>query len=75
MKTITFHKSSLGKFASHRIADEEGFITIHDSSRYAMAAVAELTAWETSRFAPIRNAAMVEMAARKLSAWREGAES
>tara|TARA_R110000787_G_scaffold139252_1_gene252959 strand:- start:143 stop:370 length:228 start_codon:yes stop_codon:yes gene_type:complete len=71
MKTITFHKSNLGKFEPHRIADDGGYITIHDSARYGSASEGELNAWDESRFSLIRNAAMVEMACRKLSACRE----
>ena len=75
MLLLNFHKSNLGKFAPHRIADDNGYITIHGSARYAIATAADLQNWETSRFTPIRNAAIVEIADRKLSAWKKATKS
>lgn len=71
MKTKSFHASNMGRFAPTYLADQDGYITVHDSDRYEKATVAELSAWRRSTVGEIRAAAIVELAAREIQRWRD----
>lgn len=70
-KTNSYHVSNLGKFAPREIADKDGFVLYHDSPEYERMDLAELIKASTHRVKIIRNAAITEIATRKLQAWRE----
>lgn len=70
MKTKTYHVMNLGCFAPVGLADAEGYVTYHDSPRYAKASEAKLREWEGSRVAAVRAAAVTEIAERDLQRWR-----
>ena len=71
MKTKSYHISNLGSYAPRAaVADPEGYVTYHDSARYAEASDEQLDAWAESRNAAVRNAALTEQAERRLKQWR-----
>lgn len=70
MATATYHVTTFGSFAPRHIADRTGFVRYHVSPRYAAATAAKLEQWASSRSAPVRNAAITELAQRRLNAWR-----
>ena len=71
MKTRTFHHSLLGIFAPSAHEDHDGYITIHDSPRYARASLEQLSKWRVGARSPlVRAAAAVELAERALDEWR-----
>ena len=72
MKTRTFHATNMGRFAPTYLADNNGYITIHDSTRYQQAKDQELAEWRRSSVPAIRAAAIVELAEREIQRWRAG---
>lgn len=72
MKTKTFHATNMGRFAPTYLADNNGYITIHDSTRYQQAKDQELAEWRRSSVPAIRAAAIVELAEREIQRWRAG---
>jgi hypothetical protein len=72
MKTKTFHATNMGRFAPTYLADNNGYITIHDSTRYQQAKDQELAEWRRSSVPAIRAAAIVELAEREIQRWRSG---
>jgi len=69
MKTKKFHESNMGRFSPGG-ADSSGYITVHDSPRYASATDDQLAEWSESRIAVICSAARTEQAERSLRQWR-----
>jgi hypothetical protein len=64
----------MGSFGGGLVADNQGYVTIHDSTRYGKAQLEQLTAWaENGRTQAIRNAAQCELNERKLHEWRDAA--
>ena len=72
MRTKTFHATNMGRFAPTYLADNNGYITIHDSTRYQQAKDQELAEWRRSSVPAIRAAAIVELAEREIQRWRAG---
>jgi hypothetical protein len=73
VKTKSYHVSNFGSFRPAAVTDTEGYVTYHDSPRYAAATDDQLTEWaETGRTLAVRNAAATEIAERKLNEWRKG---
>ena len=72
MQTKTYHISNLGSYGAGIPTDHHGYVTIHDSPRYAEADDAQLSEWAESRTRTVRAAALTEMAERSLSKWRRG---
>jgi hypothetical protein len=68
MKTKSYHKSNLGSYAPH-ISTNDGYITYHDSPRYAKASQEQLEEWAGSRIEAVRNAALTEQGKRALGEW------
>lgn len=72
MKTKKFHISNMGKFSGGLVADTQGYVTAHDSDRYATATADQLAEWaENGRTLAIRNAARCELNERSLAQWRK----
>lgn len=72
MKTTEYHKNNLAGYAPTEYADSCGYITIHDSPRYATADLDQLEEWaEESRYKAVRAAALTELANRELAEWQE----
>lgn len=72
MKTTEYHVSNLAGYAPTEYANSLGYITVHDSPRYAGADLDQLEEWvEESRFRAVRAAAATELANRALSDWQE----
>lgn len=70
MKTKSFHQSNLGSYAP-ACADCNGYITIHDSPRYAKASAEQISEWTESRTKLVRNAALTEQSERRLREWQK----
>ena len=70
MKTKSIHVSNLGSFGVN-LSNANGYVTCHDSLRYAKATNAKLDTWSESRVKAVRNAAAVEMAKREIRQWRK----
>ena len=70
MKTREIHTTTLGRFAPVHASDSSGHITFHDSPRYGRATAAQLELWADSRLAAVRAAAEIELAERRVAAWR-----
>lgn len=70
MKTRTYHITTLGSFAPHGCAGNDGYVIYHDSPRYAKATEEQLATWRESRNKAVRNAALTEIASRNLQVWR-----
>jgi hypothetical protein len=70
MKTKTYHITNFGSFAPSGVDAVDGYVTIHDSARYAEASEEELGAWENSKLSAVRHAALTERAQRLLDRWR-----
>jgi hypothetical protein len=70
MKTRSYHISNLGSYAPSHIADNNGYVTYHDSDRYGKATDEQLEEWAESRTTAVRNAAITEQAERKLAEWQ-----
>ncbi len=70
MKTKSYYKSNLGSF-SPAISTNDGYITYHDSPRYAKATAEQLEKWAGSNLKAVRNAALTEQAERALGEWRK----
>lgn len=72
MKTKSYHVSNFGAFGGGVVADTEGYVTIHDSQRYATASEGQLAEWAKSgRTLAIRNAAQTEINERRLRDWQQ----
>lgn len=71
MKTKSFHASNMGRFAPTYLADQDGYITVHDSDRYERADAGQLGVWRKSRIRAIKAAAIVELASREIQRWRD----
>lgn len=70
MKTKKYHQSNLGSYAPTQVADSYGYITYHDSPRYAKASAEQLGEWASSRISVVRSAAITEQCERELAKWR-----
>lgn len=70
MKTKHYHISNLGSFGHSIPTDANGYVTYHDSPRYAKATEDQLEAWAMSRSPAVRAAARTEQAERALEQWR-----
>ena len=71
MKTKTYHITNLGSFSPRGITtDSAGYVTYHDSQRYAKATESQLNEWRHSKFVAVRNAALTEFAERHWSLWQ-----
>lgn len=70
MKTKTYHVSNLGSFGGGVSPGTNGYVTYHDSPRYAAATDEQLEEWSDSQSRAVRNAAKTEMAERGINAWR-----
>ena len=70
MKTRTYHISNFGSFAPAGVDCVDGYVTIHESTRYSTATVEQLNTWTTSRFSAVRDAALTELADRAIEDWR-----
>lgn len=70
MKTKTYHVSNLGSFGGGVSPDTNGYVTYHDSPRYARGTAEQLAEWAESPVRAIRNAAKTEMAERGIQDWR-----
>lgn len=71
MKTKAYHITNLGAFAPHGCAGRDGYVTYHDSPRYADATDAQLEQWVHKGRKAVRNAALTEIAERQIEQWRE----
>lgn len=66
MKTVEIHASNLGKYATW-----SGYITCHDSPKYAKLSAEDLEEIAAShRLSAVRNAATVELASRRVERWQ-----
>jgi hypothetical protein len=73
MATKEFHVSNLGSFGGGLVTDSAGYVTIHDSKRYAAATTEQLRDWaENGRTQAIRNAAQCELNERAIRNWQNG---
>jgi len=72
MKTKTFHVTNMGRFGPTYLADNDGYITVHDSTRYEQAGDQQLAEWRRSSVPSVRAAAIVELAQREIQRWRAG---
>jgi len=70
MRVKKYHATNLGSFAPTEIADVEGYVTYHDSHRYADATEEQLAEWAASRLTAVRAAAVTEQAERCLAEWQ-----
>ena len=70
MITKTYHISNFGSFAPNGVNCIDGFVTIHDSTRYVEASEEQLHKWTNSRLNAVRDAALTELANRALENWR-----
>jgi len=70
VKTKTYHISNFGNMAPSGVDCVDGYVTIHDSTRYSDATVQQLHTWTTSRLPAVRDAALTELADRDLEEWR-----
>lgn len=70
MKTKTYHVSNLGSFGGVVSPDANGYVTYHDSPRYAKATSEQLADWSESPTRAVRNAAKTELAERGIQHWR-----
>lgn len=71
MKTKSYHVSNLGSYAPPGATQNgQGYITYHDSPRYAKATEEQLAEWSASRNQAVRNAALTEIAERALAVWQ-----
>jgi hypothetical protein len=72
MKTKSFHSSNMGSYGAGLPTNSNGYVTIHDSPRYAKATEEQLAEWAESRTHAVRAAALTEQAERGLREWRQG---
>jgi hypothetical protein len=70
VRTKTYHISNFGSMAPSGVDCVDGYVTIHDSTRYSDATVAQLHTWTTSRLPAVRDAALTELANRSVQQWR-----
>ena len=70
MKTAACHYSNFGVFGQSLPRCMNGYVTFHNSPRYAEASTHQLIEWEKSRLRLVRVAAKVEIASRQLQDWR-----
>jgi hypothetical protein len=73
MKAVTYHISNFGRFAPTGVVIDDGYVTMHDSPRYAQADGSLLEHWACSKLIKVRNAACTEIANRRVQAWRDRA--
>ena len=66
MKYQIFHETNFGFFTPRHLLDANGFITVHDSPRYASATDKQLDQWCESRLSTVRAAAEVEQRKRAM---------
>lgn len=69
MKTKSFHASNMGSFGGCLPTDSQGYVTIHDSPRYARATDDQLAEWTESKMKAVCAAALTEQANRNLRDW------
>ena len=72
MKTKSFHVSNMGSYGAGLPTDRDGYVTIHDSPRYAKATDEKLAGLAESRMEAVRAAALTEQAERGLREWQKG---
>ena len=72
MKTKSFHVSNMGSYGAGLPTDRDGYVTIHDSPRYAKATGEKLAGLAESRIEAVRAAALTEQAERGLREWQKG---
>lgn len=70
MKTRAYHISNLGSFGASVPTGRDGYVTYHDSPRYAKASNSRLAEWTESRCKAVRAAAWTELAERGIAEWR-----
>lgn len=70
VKTKTYHISNFGSMTPAGVDCVDGYVTIHDSTRYSDATVQQLHTWTTSRLPAVRDAALTELANREVQNWR-----
>lgn len=71
MKTKSYHYTILGCYTPGSAKrDSEGYVTYHDSPRYAGATAGQLDEWSESRTTAVHNAAVTEIAERALKIWQ-----
>lgn len=76
MRIAQYHVSNLGRFAgdARQYADAEGYVRIHDSSRYEAASMDQLYSWLDSRNRLVQAAAATELAGRRIIKWQRTGE-
>ena len=72
MKTKSFHASNMGSYGAGLPTDRNGYVTIHDSPRYAKATDDKLAGFADSRMKAVRAAALTEQAERGIREWQNG---
>lgn len=71
MRKSAYHETMLGSFAlPPSYADQLGFVTVHESPRYALATDEQLQQWADSRIKAVRAAALTQLAQRAIADWR-----
>ena len=60
----------MGSYGAGLPTNSNGYVTIHDSPRYAKATDEQLAEWAKSRTQAVRAAALTEQAERGLREWR-----
>ena len=71
MKSRRYHVSVFGRIFPQGVSvDGDGYVYYHDSSRYGEASKEQLSKWCASRYILVRNAALTELADRRVSEWR-----
>ena len=71
MKTKSYHYTMLGSYTpAAATRDSQGYITYHDSPRYAQATAEQIDEWSESSNTAVRNAAVTEIAERALKVWQ-----
>ncbi len=71
MKIKSYHITNLGSFSPRGVTvDSQGYVTYHAAARYSTATSDQLSDWSQSRIRAVRNAALTEIAERKLSQWQ-----
>lgn len=72
MKIRRYHVSKFGLFGGGVVADADGYVTYHDSPRYAAATDEQLKDWAANaKTLAARNAARTEINKRRLNEWRD----
>lgn len=60
----------MGSYGAYLPTDNQGYVTIHDSPRYADATEEQLAEWVESRTKAVKAAALTEQAERGLKDWQ-----